>query len=140
MELQHEREHPNRGDERLQDDGGEGVRALVELAKALICHQDGLPSVHIEEQILTPAARCTSGERRELGRLCCVASMVLERTANAVLNMVAQYLAGVDDDGCLKGFSTSMEIIARALVDAYETSLLEAFRMGLQMELYCGRI
>lgn len=140
MEFHHEHEKPYHDEEQLLENGVEGVRALVQLARALIAGQESLPTVEIEEQILKPAERCTRAENRELARLCCVFSMVLERAAQAVLEAVAEYLVTADGDGCLRGFTTSMKIITQALVDAYETSLLEAFRMGLRMELYCGRI
>ncbi len=112
------------------------VRAMIELVYPLIRCGHRPATVDIAGEIMVPAEHSGCHERAELEKLCAVFSVVLEQIANAILTTLAIYLATLDDENTLEHFISAIERIAGALPEAYETSLIETFRIGLLKGFY----
>ena len=114
------------------------VRAMIELVYPLVrCGHS--PAVDIAQEIMVPVEHSGCGERAELEKLCAVFSVVLEQLGNTILTTLAIYLATLDDENTLGHFINAMERIAGALPEAYDTSLIETFRIGLLKGFYDER-
>jgi len=121
-------------------DGREqAVRALVEVIRPLLQLSGGRSDMRIEEEIIMPACGCSDEELEELKLLCSVFSMVLERTATAVLIAVGEYLSLGDGECALLALARRMEEIWAALEQAYNSSRVEAFATRAKQELYDER-
>ncbi len=90
----------------------------------------------IAGEIMVPAEHSGCRERAELEKLCAVFSVVLEQVGNTILTTLAMYLATLDDENTLEHFINAIERIAGALPEAYDTSLIEAFHIGLLKGFY----
>ncbi len=107
------------------------VRAIIELVYPLVRGGRSPATVDIAQEIMLPAERSGCTERAELEKLCAVFSVVLEQLGSTILTTLAIYLATLDDENTLKYFVNAVQRIAGALPKAYDTSLIEAFRIGL---------
>ena len=112
------------------------VRAMIELVHPLVRSGRSPAAVDIAQDIMLPAEHSGWRERAELEKLCAVFSVVLEQLGNTILTTLAIYLATFDDENTLGHFINEMERIAGALPKAYDTSLIEAFRIGLLKSFY----
>ena len=115
-------------------DGETAVRGIIELVHPLVRFSNPV-IVDIVEDIIYPARRWEECEQLDLKRLCEVLPVVLERVGNAILATLATYLATTDGEHTLKYFLGEMEHLVQLLSEAYDTSLIEAFHMGLTKEL-----
>ena len=117
--------------------GAEGsVRAMIELVHPLVRSGHGLVAVDIAGEIMEPAEHSGCHERTELEKLCAVFSVVLEQLGNTILTTLAMYLATLDDENTTEHFINEIERIAGALPEAYDTSLIETFRIRLLKGFY----
>jgi hypothetical protein len=117
--------------------GTEGsVRAMIELVYPLVRCGHSPVAVDIAQEIMVPAEHSECHERAELEKLCAVFSVVLEQLGNTILTTLAMYLATLDDENTLDHFINAVERIAGALPEAYDTSLIEAFHIGLLKGFY----
>jgi hypothetical protein len=113
------------------------VRAMIELVRPLVCGGTNPVVLDLFEDIVLPAQQSGWSEQLEIERLCAIFSMVLEQVGNAILGTLTTYLATVESEHTLKHFISAMEHLAGALAEAYDTSLIEAFRIGL-CEGFCN--
>jgi len=112
------------------------LRTLIALVHPL-CRGEGTAKIpDITEDILIPAQQSDHEEKLEVDRLCRLFSLVLEYLGNAVLSALATYFASFESACTLKGFLESIEQLADALSDAYDASILDAFRLQLFKGLY----
>jgi len=107
------------------------VRAMIELVYPLVRNGRSVATVDIAEEIILPTEHSGWRERAELEKLCAVFSVVLEQLGNTILTTLAIYLATLDAENTLEHFIDAMGRIAAALPKAYDTSLIEAFHIGL---------
>ena len=112
------------------------VRAMIELVYPLVRCGHCPATVDIAQEIMLPAEHSGCHERAELEKLCAVFSVVLEQLGNTILATLAIYLATLDDENTLEHFINEIERIARALPEAYDTSLIETFRIRLLKGFY----
>jgi hypothetical protein len=113
-----------------------GVRAMVELVHPLVRCGHVPPAVDIAQEIIVPAEHSVRCEQVELEKLCAVFSVVLEQVGNTILTTLAIYLATFDDENTIDHFINAMERMVGALPEAYDTSLIETFRIGLLKGFY----
>lgn len=107
------------------------VRAMIELVRPLVRSGTNPEVLDLFEDIVLPAQQSVWSEQLEIEGLCAILSMVLEQAGNAILGALATYLATAEGEHTLKHFISAMEHLADTLAKAYETSLIEAFRIGL---------
>lgn len=107
------------------------VRAMIELVRPLVRSGTNPEVLDLFEDIVLPAQQSGWSEQLEIEGLCAILSMVLEQVGNAILGALATYLATAEGEHTLKHFISAMEHLADTLAKAYETSLIEAFRIGL---------
>lgn len=107
------------------------VRAMIELVRPLVRSGTNPEVLDLFEDIVLPAQQSVWSEQLEIEGLCAILSMVLEQVGNAILGALATYLATAEGEHTLKHFISAMEHLADTLAKAYETSLIEAFRIGL---------
>ncbi len=112
------------------------VRAMIDLVYPLVRCGHSPAAVDIAQEIMVPVEHSGCSERAELEKLCAVFSVVLEQLGNTILTTLAIYLETLDDENTLEHFINAMERIAGALPEAYDTSLIETFRIGLLKEFY----
>ena len=120
----------------LMPDTEKTVRVMIELVHPLVRNGRSLAGVDIAEEIMLPAEHSGWRTRAELEKLCAVFSVVLEQLGNTILTTLAIYLATLDDENTLSYFVNAVDRIAGALPKAYDTSLIEAFRIGLLKGFY----
>ena len=128
MDVGVEERFPAEGESESMPDTDGSVRAMIELVYPLVRSP---ASVDIAEEIMLPAEHSGWRERAELEKLCAVFLVVLEQLGNTILTTLTIYLATLDDENTLDYFIKAVERIAGALPKAYDTSLIEAFRIGL---------
>lgn len=121
---------PPASDERIT------LRAFIAIVYPLCRGDDTMRNPNIVEDILTPAQRCNDDEKLEVERLCTLFSLVLEYLGHAVLSALATYLASFESACVLKRFLEAVEQLTDTLSDAYDASILEAFRVQLKKGLY----
>jgi hypothetical protein len=112
-------------------DAERSVHAMIELVRPLVRGGTTPAVLDLFEDIVLPAQQSGWSEQLEIERLCAVFSMILEQVGNSILGTLATYLATVEGEHTLKHFISAMEHLADTLVEAYDTSLIEAFRIGL---------
>ena len=115
-------------------DAERSVREMIELVRPLV--RGGInPSVlDLFEDIVLPAQQSGWSEQLDIDRLCAIFSMVLEQMGNSILGTLATYLATDEGEHTIKHFVSAMEHLADTLAEAYDTSLIEAFRIRLLKE------
>lgn len=112
------------------------LRTIIALVHPL-CRGEGKSRIpDIAADIIAPAQQCDDDQKLEVERLCRLFSMVLEYLGNTVLSALATYLASFESACTLKRFLESVEQLTDALSDAYDASVLEAFRLQLFKGLY----
>lgn len=107
------------------------VRAMIELVRPLVRSGSKPAVLDIFEDIVLPVQQRGWSEQVEIERLCAVFSVVLEQVGNTILTTLAAYLPTLEAEFTLKHFIGAMEQLADSLLEAYDTSLIEAFRIGL---------
>ena len=112
-------------------DAEESLRAMIGLVYPLIRGGTKPAVVDISQDIMLPAEQCRWSEQLEIEQLCEVFSVVLEQVGNSILTTLATYLQTREAEYTLKHLIVSMEHLADSLNSAYDTSLIEAFRIGL---------
>ena len=122
-------------DPESMSDAERTVRAIVELVHPLVRDGSYREVVDIAEEIIYPAGQWDEADQLDLKRLCEVFPMVLQRIGTTILATLATYMATTDGEHTLKHFLGEMEALVHLLSEAYETSLIEAFYIGLTKEL-----
>ena len=122
-------------DPESMSDAERTVRATIGLVHPLVRNGSNPAIVDIAEEIIYPAGEWDEADQLDLGRLCEVFAVVLERIGTTILATLATYLATTDGEHTLKHFLGEMEGLVHLLSEAYDTSLIEAFHMGLTKEL-----
>jgi hypothetical protein len=112
------------------------VRAMIELVHPLVRDGHKPTELDIATDIMLPVEHCRWRERDEIEKLCAVFSVMLEQLGNAILATLAIYLATLDDENTLSYFVDAIKQMSTAVPKAYDTSLIEAFRIGLLREFY----
>ena len=107
------------------------VCAMIDLVRPLVMSGSKPTLLDIFEDMVLPAQQHGRSEQLELERLCEVLSVVLEQVGNTILTTLAAYLPTFEAEHTLKHFIGAMEQLADSLSSAYDTSLIEAFRIGL---------
>jgi hypothetical protein len=107
------------------------VRTMIEVVRPLVRGGSNPVALDIFEDIVLPAQQCRWSEQLEIEQLCAVFSLVLEQVGNSILTTLATYLPTCAAEHTLKHFIDSMENLVDQLECAYDTSLIEAFRIGL---------
>ena len=107
------------------------VRGMIELVRPLVRSGSNPAVLDIFEDIVLPLQQRGWCEQLEIERLCAVLSVVLEQVGNTILTTLAAYLPTLEAEYTLKHFIGAMEQLADSLSSAYDTSLIEAFRIGL---------
>lgn len=112
-------------------DAEASVRAMIEVVRPLFRGPSNPSVLDLFEEIVLPAQQSGWSEQLEIQRLCGIFSIILEQVGNAILSTLATYLATVEDEHTLKHFISAMEHLADTLACAYDTSIIEAFHIGL---------
>jgi hypothetical protein len=112
-------------------DAERSVRAMIELVRPLVRGGTTPLVLDLFEDIVLPAQQSGWSEQLEIERLCAILSMVLEQVGNSILGALATYLATAEGEHTLKHFISAMEHLADTIAEVYDTSLIEAFRIGL---------
>ena len=112
-------------------DAERNVRAMIELVRPLVRCGTNPVVLDLFEDIVLPAQQSGWSEQLEIERLCAILSMVLEQVGNSILGTLATYLATAEGEHTLKHFISAMEHLADTIAEVYDTSLIEAFRIGL---------
>ncbi|MEE1550297.1 MAG: hypothetical protein V1244_01585 [Nitrospinaceae bacterium] len=107
------------------------VRAMVELVLPLVISGSKPTLLDIFEDIALPTQQLRWNEQLEIERLCEIFTFVLEQVGNSILTTLASYFPALESEHTLKHFVSAMEHLADSLSSAYDTSLIEAFRIGL---------
>ena len=107
------------------------VHAMIELVRPLVLSGSKPTLLDIFEGMALTAQQYQWSEQLEIERLCEIFSFVLEQVGNSILTTLAAYLPALEAEHTLKHFISAMEHLADSLSSAYDTSLIEAFRIGL---------
>ena len=107
------------------------VRVMIELVRPLVISGSNPALLDIFEDIALPAQPRRWNEQLEIERLCEIFSFVLEQVGNSILTTLATYFPALEAERTLKHFLGAMEHLTDSLSSAYDTSLIEAFRIGL---------
>ena len=135
MDSVHDRRCAREEGEHRINAGNQAVHALVELVRPLLVCRGRNPEVDIQKEILAPAHGCTESVSRELDSFCSACSMVLQRTAEAVVEAVAEYLCDGEGECAVLSLADGMECIGTVVQEAYESSHMRAFAITLKEQL-----
>lgn len=119
-------------------DGEARLREMIELVYPLVSAGSTPAVLDISEDIMLPAARCGLSGLLEIEKLCAVCSLVLGRIGNTILTTLAAHVATLDGERTLKTFLDEMQHLVYVLGRVYDTSRIEAFRLGLSEEFDYG--
>ncbi len=125
-----ERQSPEEEPESMSD-AERTVRVMIELVRPLVLSGSKPELIDIFEDFALPVQQYRWSEQLEIERLCEIFSFVLEQVGNSILTTLATYFPTLEAEHALKHFVGAMEHLTDSLSSAYDTSLIEAFRIGL---------
>ncbi len=114
----------------------ESVEELLNLVRPLVCRRGGKPESAVERKIVLGAHGLSDEGNDELDTVCRLFSMVLERTAKEVVDALSWYLSTPDGECALTRFAMAMERLSTTLIEAEESSRLNAFVGRVEELLY----
>jgi hypothetical protein len=114
----------------------ESVEELLNLVRPLVCRRGGKPESAVERNIVLGAHGLSDEGNDELDKVCWLFSMVLERTAKEVVDALSWYLSSQNGECALTRFAMAMERLSTMLIEAEESSRLNAFVGKVEELLY----
>lgn len=113
------------------DGDGPGVRAVADLVRTLTYFAESLPSIRIEEDILTPARWCYGSRADEARVLCDILQLLFRRLLISAATSVAFYLATAESGQALEQLNADIRRMETVVGNAYRASCLESFKARL---------